>query len=399
MQHVEARIRNLPFHLPLVHLENSSVKANKEKPKELETVSGVLEILPKGFGFLRSAENHYAPSDQDVYVPANLARRLKLKSGTTITGQAAPGRGKSLQLKEVESLDGLNTEQYMETAPFQELTSIDPYEKLEIGANGDLTLRAIDLLAPIGKGQRGLLVAPPRTGKTMILQKLARSIAEAHPEIVLMVLLVDERPEEVTDFRRSTSAEVIASSSDRRDSRHIQLTQIVLERARRLVEAGRDVVILLDSITRMARAYNREENGGGRTMSGGLGVGTLTKPREFFGAARTTEEKGTLTIIGTALIDTGSRMDDVIFEEFKGTGNMELVLDRRLADRRIWPAIDLHASGTRKEEKLRDGEAQTKINLMRRALSDLSAQDAMQTLLQRLQKTSNNEEFLQRIKG
>ena len=373
-------------------------KKNKEKVRR--SVSGVLEILPKGFGFLRSADNQYRPSPEDVYVPANTIRRFKMKPGSEVAGTAVPGRGKSLQLKEVETLDGLDPEAYAETHPFSELTSIDPFEKFQIGDSGDLTLRAIDLLAPIGKGQRGLLVAPPRTGKTMILQKLARAIGDAHPEVELMVLLVDERPEEVTDFRRSTDARVLASSSDGKDKSHIQITEMVLERSRRLVEAGRDVVILLDSITRMARAYNREEgNGRGRTMSGGLGVGTLGKPREFFGAARTTEEEGSLTIIATALIDTGSRMDDVIFEEFKGTGNMELVLDRRLADKRIWPAIDLHTSGTRKEEKLRDEETQQKINLMRRALADLNTQNAMQTLLNRLEKTESNEAFLNLIRG
>jgi transcription termination factor Rho len=359
----------------------------------------VLEILPKGFGFLRSQENQFNPANDDIYVPADLIRRLGIKPGTLVEGKAVGGRGKSHQLREVNALDGKTPEEYRDQVAFRELTSIDPFEKFRTDETGDLTLRVIDLLAPIGKGQRGLVVAAPRTGKTMILKKLANAIADKHPEVDLIVLLINERPEEVTDFRRSTPAQVIASSSDQQAKDHIQVTEVVLERARRLVEAGRDVVILVDSITRMARAYNTKENGRGRTLSGGLGVGTLNKPREFFGAARQTEESGSLTIIATALVDTGSRMDDVIFEEFKGTGNLELVLDRKLADRRVWPAVDIPSSGTRKEEKLRDEESQRKINLVRRALSDMSKEEAMQSLLQKLEKTSSNEDFLRRIVG
>lgn len=374
---------------------NSKNKANPER----KPVSGVLEILPKGFGFLRSPENQYRPSDADIYVPADMIRRLHIQSGTLVEGKESPGRGKSLQLREVFTLDGLSPDEYRNRTPFQELTSIDPFERFKLDESGEIILRVIDLLAPVGKGQRGLIVAAPRTGKTMILQKMAMAILEYHPDVELIVLLIDERPEEVTDFRRSTSAQVIASSSDQKASHHIQVTEIVLERARRSVEAGKDVVILLDSITRMARAYNSEESGRGRTMSGGLGVGTLAQPREFFGAARKAEEGGSLTIIATAIVDTGSRMDDVIFEEFKGTGNMELVLSRKLADRRIWPAVDLHASGTRKEEKLRDSNTQGKVNVLRRALADLPGEEAMQTLLQKLEKTPTNEAFLGMIKG
>jgi transcription termination factor Rho len=375
------------------------VKAKREQQVDRKAASGILETLPKGFGFLRSRENQYRPSEADVYVPSNLIRRLQIKPGTFVEGVTSPGRGKGLQLREVQQLDGRTPAEYKDNIPFPRLTSIDPFEKFEIDKGGDPILRVIDLLAPIGKGQRGLVVAAPRTGKTIILQKLACSISETNPEVELIALLIGERPEEVTDFRRSTPAEVVASSADQKASHHIQITEMVLERARRLVESGRDVVILLDSITRMARAYNVEESGRGRTLSGGLGVGTLAQPREFFGAARKAEEGGSVTIIATALVDTGSRMDDVIFEEFKGTGNMELILDRRLAERRIWPAIDLHASGTRKEEKLRDDTTQNKINLLRRALSGLSKEEAMQTLLQKIQKTPSNEHFLNQILG
>ena len=371
---------------------------NKER-RERKPVSGVLEILPKGFGFLRSPENQYRPSDEDIYVPADMIRRFQMKSGTLVEGKESAGRGKSLQLREVMRLEGQSPEEYRNRTPFQQLTSIDPFEKFRLDESNEIILRVIDLLAPVGKGQRGLVVAAPRTGKTTILQKLAMAVLDFHPDVELMVLLIDERPEEVTDFRRSTRAQVIASSSDQKASHHIQVTEMVLERARRLVESGKDVVILLDSITRMARAYNSEESSRGRTLSGGLGVGTLAQPREFFGAARKAEEGGSLTIIATAIVDTGSRMDDVIFEEFKGTGNMELVLSRKLADRRIWPAVDLHASGTRKEEKLRDNSTQNKVNVLRRALSDLPGEEAMQTLLQKLEKTSTNEAFLGMIKG
>jgi len=375
------------------------VNAKNNTQREREPGAGVLEILPKGFGFLRSPEHQFRPSDKDIYVPAEMLRRFQIKSGTLVEGKVGPGRGKSLQLREVIRLDGLSSEEYQRRIPFQKLTSVDPYERFRLDESGDILLRVIDLLTPVGKGQRGLIVASPRTGKTMILQKFARAILDLHPDVELIVLLIDERPEEVTDFRRSTGAQVIASSADQKASHHIQVTEVVLERARRLVESGKDVVILLDSITRMARAYNSEETGRGRTLSGGLGVGTMAQPREFFGAARKAEEGGSLTIIATALIDTGSRMDDVIFEEFKGTGNMELVLSRKLADRRIWPAVDLHASGTRKEEKLRDQDTQKKVDLLRRALSELSGEEAMQMLLQKLQKTPTNEAFLGMIRG
>jgi transcription termination factor Rho len=367
--------------------------------QEKKAVSGVLEILPKGFGFLRNPENDYQPERTDTHVPASTIRSQKLKEGSMVEGQAVSAKGNSLQLKLLDRIDGVSPEDYRQLPEFTKLTSVDPYERLQIDASGDLSMRVVDLFTPIGKGQRALIVAAPRTGKTTLLRKLARSIVDAHPEVYLTAVLINERPEEVTEMRRGIRGEVIAASSDETARKHIQVAEMVLRRARRMVEAGKDVVILLDSITRLARAYNMEEKGTGRTLSGGLGAGTMTKPREFFGAARKAEEGGSLTIIATALVDTGSRMDDVIFEEFKGTGNMELVLDRSLAERRIWPAIDIFASGTRKEEKLRTPEAQQKVNLLRRALAGQSPQHVMEKLLPRLEKTQDNEQFLSLIQA
>jgi transcription termination factor Rho len=364
-----------------------------------DSAEGVLEVLKEGFGFLRRLENCYQPHPRDVYVGRGLIKTLRLRPGSYVTGRIGVSKeaGRKTQLAEVETVDGVAPEAAGERPGFQKLTSVDPFERLRIDESGDISMRVVDLLTPIGKGQRGLIVAPPRTGKTMLLQKLAHSISEAHPEVDLIVVLINERPEEVTEMRRTVRGEVVYSSSDEMSRKHVNVAEIVLERARRLVEGGRDVVILLDSITRMARAYNIEHRGSGRTMSGGLGAGSLAKPREFFGAARKVEEGGSLTILATALIDTGSRMDDVIFEEFKGTGNMELVLSRDLADRRIWPAVDMHASGTRKEEKLREAAAQRSVNMLRRALSDLSPERAMQALLRKLGDTPNNEAFLKLI--
>ncbi len=364
-----------------------------------QTAEGILEILPEGFGFLRRLENRYQPHPADVHVPRGLIRSLQLKPGSEIRGKVTSQSegGRKRQLGEVELVDGVDPAQARERPQFRSLVSVDPFERLRIDAFNDESMRVVDLLTPIGKGQRGLIVAPPKTGKTMLLQKLAQSISEAHPEVHLMMVLINERPEEVTEMRRTVKGEVLYSSSDEMSKKHVNVAEIVLERARRLVESGRDVVILLDSITRMARAYNIEHRGTGRTMSGGLGAGSMTKPREFFGAARKVEDGGSLTILATALIDTGSRMDDVIFEEFKGTGNMELVLSRELADRRIWPAIDIPASGTRKEEKLRDPATQRRVNLLRRALSDLSPERAMQALLRKLGETPSNQAFLEKM--
>jgi transcription termination factor Rho len=370
------------------------------KMKENNAVEGVLEILPDGFGFLRRLENSYQSDPDDVHVARSLIRQFGIREGSLVRGTAIPPqkKRKSRQLSEIQAIDGNDPESYAKLPHFSRLTSIDPVERLRIEDSNDLSMRVIDLVAPIGKGQRGLIVASPRTGKTMLLQKLAQSISRIHPEVHLMVVLIDERPEEVTEMRRLTQAEVVSSSSDEMARRHVKVAEIVLERARRLVETGSDVVLLLDSITRLARAYNVESRGSGRTLSGGLGAGSMLKPREFFGAARKLEEGGSLTIIATALVDTGSRMDQVIFEEFKGTGNMELVLDRGLADRRIWPAVDISASGTRKEEKLRDPETQQRINLLRRALSDLGVERAMQTLLSKLEASQSNRHFLSAIR-
>jgi len=362
----------------------------------LETVEGVLEILPDGYGFLRRLEFAYQPEEDDVFVPAAMIRDQLLKEGSMIKGQAGVGRGKSKgrQLAEAELADGVALDEYRERVPFNRLTSIDPLDRLRIDESGDTSMRILDLVAPVGKGQRGLIVAAPRTGKTMILQKLAQSIAKSHTDVHLMIVLIDERPEEVTEMKRSTQAEVIASSSDEMARKHVRVAEIVLERARRLVEGKTDVVILLDSLTRMARAYNVENRGSGRTLSGGLDAKTMQKPREFFGAARNAEEGGSLTIIATALIDTGSRMDQVIFEEFKGTGNMEVILHQPLADRRVWPAIDIHRSGTRKEEKLRTPDTQDQVNLLRRILADRKVEGAMEALISKITKTENNTEFL-----
>jgi transcription termination factor Rho len=362
----------------------------------LEAAEGVLEMLPDGFGFLRRRENDYQPEEDDVFVPAALIRNHYLREGSTIKGQAGPGRNRARgrMLAEVELADGVSLTEYADRTPFNRLTSIDPTERLRIDESGDPSMRIMDLVTPIGKGQRGLIVAPPRTGKTILLQKLAQSIAKIHPDVHLMIVLIDERPEEVTEMRRTTVAEVIASSSDQMAHKHIRVAEIVLERARRLVEGGTDVVILLDSLTRMARAYNIENRGSGRTLSGGLDAKTMQKPREFFGAARNAEEGGSLTILATALIDTGSRMDQVIFEEFKGTGNMELMLHRPLADRRVWPAIDIHRSGTRKEEKLRSEDTQEQVNLLRRILSERKVEGAMEALLGKIVKTEDNKSFL-----
>ena len=355
-------------------------------------LQGVLEVLPDGYGFLRDARNSYQSTNQDPFLPAGMIRETGLRSGCSVNGIGAVRNGK-LQVHKIESIEGVGPDQFGQRQEFTKLTSIDPIEPLRIAEGNDLSMRILDLITPIGKGQRGLIVAPPRTGKTILLQKLANSIVEQHPEVHLMMVLVDERPEEVTEMRRSIKAEVIHSSNDHPSERHIKVVEMVLERARRMVEMGNDVVILLDSLTRVARAYNSQTKGSGRTLSGGLDIRTMAKPREFFGAARKAEEGGSLTIIATALIDTGSRMDEVIFEEFKGTGNMELFLHRPLADRRIWPAIHIHQSGTRKEEKLRPPEVQRKVNMLRRALADASPEDALQLLRSKVEKTASNDQF------
>ena len=353
--------------------------------------------MAEGFGFLRQTAESFQATHQDCQVPQSLIRRYSLLTGCAIEGPSAVRNGRR-QLEAIKSVEGSDPEEFHLRKPYTKMISIDPEEPLLIAETNDPDMRILDLVSPIGKGQRGLIVAPPRTGKTMLLQKLANSIAASHPEVKLFMLLVDERPEEVTEMRRGSKAQVIHSSNDHSIKRHISTVEMLLERARRLVEGDADVVILLDSLTRVARSYNTATKGSGRTLSGGLDVGTMAKPREFFGAARKLEDGGSLTIIATALIDTGSRMDDVIFEEFKGTGNMELYLHRGLADRRIWPAIQIQKSGTRKEEKLRTPEDQRRINLLRRALAGTGTEESLQALLSKIEQTANNRQFLESIK-
>lgn len=377
------------------------VKALSENPKELLIGEGVLEILPDGFGFLRSPNYNYLPSPEDIYISPAQIRRFDLKKGDTITGPIRPPKDKEkyFALLKVDSINDTTPELARERILFENLTPLYPNQQIVMETSRDkLSMRVLDLAAPIGKGQRGLIVAPPRTGKTILLQNIANSIAVNNPEVVLIVLLIDERPEEVTDMQRIVQGEVIASTFDEPPERHVQVAEMAIEKARRLVEHGKDVVILLDSITRLARAYNTVQPHSGKILTGGMDANALHKPKRFFGAARNIEQGGSLTIIATALIDTGSRMDEVIFEEFKGTGNMELVLDRRLADRRCYPAIDLIKSGTRKEELLRHPNELEKIYLLRQAVADLSPIDAMNLLLGRLKKTGSNVEFLLSMK-
>lgn len=377
------------------------VKAISEKPNEVLYGEGVLEILPDGFGFLRSPNYNYLPSAEDIYVSPAQIRRFDLKKGDTLCGTIRPPKEKEkyFALLKVDSINGRAPEKARERILFENLTPLYPNTRIVMETTKDkLSTRVLDLAAPIGKGQRGLIVAPPRTGKTIILQNIANSIAHNNPEIVLIVLLIDERPEEVTDMQRIVRGEVVASTFDEPPERHVQVAEMVIEKARRLVEHGNDVVILLDSLTRLARAYNTIQPHSGKILTGGIDANALHKPKRFFGAARNIEQGGSLTIIATALIDTGSRMDEVIFEEFKGTGNMELVLDRRLADRRTYPAIDLIKSGTRKEELLYHPNELEKIYLLRQAVADLAAVDAMNLLLGRLKKTSSNVEFLLSMK-
>ncbi len=358
---------------------------------------GVLEVLPDGYGFLRSSTYNYLPSPDDIYVSPSQIKRFYLKTGDTITGQVRPPKDNErfYALLRVEAVNGVSPEKIRERTLFDNLTPLYPEKRLKLEtAPGDYSMRIVDLLSPIGKGQRGLIVSPPKSGKTVLLQQIANSISRNHPEVILMILLIDERPEEVTDMRRSVQAEVIASTFDEAPERHVQVSNMVIEKAKRLVEVGQDVVILLDSITRLARAYNTIIPHSGRILSGGVDANALQKPKRFFGAARNIDEGGSLTIIATALIDTGSRMDEVIFEEFKGTGNMELVLNRDLADRRIFPAIDLNKTGTRKEELLLTEEELNKIWILRKFLSSYDPVEAMEFLLERMKGTKNNKEFL-----
>jgi len=356
---------------------------------------GVLELNSKGFGFLRNPARNYIAQASDPYVSGPLVDRFNLREGLLIGGAVEPPRrGNGPRLLDIEHIEGADPRTFVQRN-WDELTPIDPHERirLETGAT-PLTTRVMDLLTPIGKGQRGLIVAPPRTGKTMLLQQVAAAVAINHPEMELMVLLIDERPEEVTDIRRTVRGEVIASSSDRDAASHVRTAELVMERARRRTEQGKHVFVLLDSLTRLARAYNKHGGNSGKTMSGGMDARALDVPKRLFGAARVFEEGGTLTVLGTALIDTGSRMDEVIFQEFKGTGNMELVLDRKLADRRVFPALDIAQSGTRKEERLLDPEVYERVTLLRRALVGMNQVQAMEKLTEQMAKTASNAEFL-----
>ncbi|MEO6811345.1 MAG: transcription termination factor Rho [Isosphaeraceae bacterium] len=377
-------------------------KILKERVKQngLMFGEGTLEVLPDGFGFLRSPDYNYLPCPDDIYVSPSQIRRFGLKTGAIVAGQIRPPKENEryFALLRVEAINYEDPDRLSEKVGFDDLTAMHPTGRLILETTGDeINTRVIDMVTPLGKGQRGLIVAPPRTGKTVLLQKVANSILANHPDAYVMVLLIDERPEEVTDMERSVkgpTAEVISSTFDEPASRHIQVAEMVIEKAKRMVEYGKDVVILLDSITRLARAYNTEAPHSGKILTGGIDASALQKPKRFFGAARKIEEAGSLTILATALIDTGSRMDDVIFEEFKGTGNMELHLDRRLVDKRIWPAIDVNRSGTRREELLFDPEELRRVWILRRVLNDMNPVEAMELLTGRLRKTKSNAEFL-----
>ncbi|MCA1906599.1 MAG: transcription termination factor Rho [Desulfarculus sp.] len=360
---------------------------------------GVLEILPDGFGFLRAPDYNYLPGPDDIYVSPSQIRRFNLRTGDTISGQIRPPKEgeRYFALLKVESINMEPPEVARDKILFDNLVPLYPQERLKLEVEGEpknYSARIMDLMTPIGKGQRGLIVAPPRTGKTMLLQNIANSVTKNHPEVVLIVLLIDERPEEVTDMQRSVKGEVISSTFDEPAQRHVQVAEMVIEKAKRLVEHKRDVVILLDSITRLARAYNTVVPPSGKILSGGVDSNALHRPKRFFGAARNIEDGGSLTIIATALIDTGSRMDEVIFEEFKGTGNMEIHLDRKLSDKRVFPAIDINRSGTRKEELLLPEDVLNRIWILRKLLSPLTPVDAMEFLQEKLHGTKSNQDFL-----
>ncbi|MDP9174844.1 MAG: transcription termination factor Rho [Planctomycetota bacterium] len=358
---------------------------------------GVLEILPDGFGFLRSPEYNYLPCPDDIYISPSQIRRFGLRNGHVVQGQIRPPKESEryFALLRVEAINGEDPERITDTSNFEDLTPLHPNRRLSLEHDAkDLNMRIVDLVTPIGKGQRMLIVAPPRTGKTVLLQKIANAISKNHPEVVLIILLIDERPEEVTDMERNTKAEVVSSTFDEPASRHVQVAEMVIEKAKRYVEFGKDVVVLLDSITRLARAYNTEVPHSGKILTGGVDANALQKPKRFFGAARNIEEGGSLTILATALIDTGSKMDEVIFEEFKGTGNAELHLDRRLVDKRIYPAIDINSSGTRREELLLDPKELELVYRLRRVLSDMNPVESVELLKGRLEKVPSNAQFL-----
>ncbi len=381
-----------PADLPDVVSENG-------EPIPPEPGHGLLELHPNGYGFLRSPENNYDRVRSDPFVPGTMIEKYQLREGVMIQGMVQHARKQQgPRLKEITSVDGMLPDDYAAVRPFDSLTAINPEEWLRLETGPEpLSNRVMDLLTPLGKGQRALIVAPPRTGKTMLLQNIAHGVATNHPELKLVMLLIDERPEEVTDMKRSVKGEVIASSLDQDVESHVRLSQLVIERCRRLAEMGQDVFLLMDSITRLARAFNKWVGNTGRTMSGGVDIKAMDIPKKLFATARVFEEGGSLTIVGTALIDTGSRMDELIFQEFKGTGNMELVLDRKLADRRVWPAIDISQSGTRREELLLDPDTLHAVTMLRRTLTTMHHVDAMEQLTRQLAKFKSNREFISLI--
>ena len=378
-------------------VEMPAVKETTEKkPEAVGKAAGVLEILPDGYGFLRSVNDNYLPGPEDVYVSPSQIKRFKLKTGHFITGTTRAPKSKERfhALTHLNEVNGFHPEEISKQISFEKYTPLHPNVKFNLSNTSDLSMRIMDLVSPIGKGQRGLIVAQPKTGKTILISKIANAIRRNHPNTVLIILLIDERPEEVTDMKRSVDAEVISSTFDEGPERHVQVSDMALHKAQRLVECGKDVVILLDSITRLGRAHNAVIPHSGKILSGGVDSNALRRPKKFFGAARNTEEGGSLTIIATALIDTGSKMDGVIFEEFKGTGNMELQLDRRIANRRIFPAIDLISSSTRRDDMLLDENTIQRMWIMRKYLADMNPVEAMEFINDRFIKTKNNEEFL-----
>jgi len=368
---------------------------------ELEQGCGLLEMHPNGYGFLRSPDNNYSRERSDPFVPGTMIEKFGLRPGVIITGMVQPAkRQQGPRLREIKDIDGISPEEYAEVPNFEDKTAVNPsfWYNLETGPE-PLTTRVIDLLTPLGKGQRALIVAPPRSGKTVLLQHISHGISTNHPDTKLMVLLVDERPEEVTDMRRNVNGEVVASSLDEDIESHVRISQLVIERCRRLAEMGKDVFLLLDSITRLARAFNKWVGNSGATMSGGVNIKAMDIPKKLFATARCFEEGGSLTIVGTALIETNSRMDDLIFQEFKGTGNMELVLDRKLAERRVWPAIDLTQSGTRREELLLPEDTLRAVTMLRRTLTSMHHVEAMEQLTKQLEKHKTNADFIRLISG
>lgn len=382
--------------------QQTTVQTVEATESTLYEGGGVLELHPSGYGFLRDPAANYERRLTDPFVPGSMIEKYGLRQGVYIRGLVQPGKkGQGPRLREIHDVDGLPPQEYPNVKHFDELTPINPEEWLRLETGPEpLTTRVMDLLTPIGKGQRALIVAPPRTGKTVLLQHISQAIATNYPEMKLIILLIDERPEEVTDFRRvCKNAEVVASSLDCEIESHVRLSQLIVERCRRLAEMGKDVFLLMDSITRLARAFNKWVGNTGRTMTGGIDVKAMDIPKKLFATARAFEEGGSLTIVATALIDTGSRMDELIFQEFKGTGNMELVLDRRLADRRIWPAIDITQSGTRREEKLLPPEYLKAVTILRRMLSSMNPVEAMEQLTQKLAKYKSNREFIELIAG